>query len=190
MNAYKRLALLWKEQPEEFRKIVHERLQVWRREDATVRVERPLRIDRARTLGYKAKQGFVIVRQRVNRGGRKRPDIDHPRRSKHSRQKKILAMNYQQVAEKRVAIKYPNLEVLNSYYVGQDGQHYWYEIILVDPDNSCIKADKNVSWTKDNRGRPYRGLTSAAKKSRGLLHKGRGAEKIRPSLRANDRRSK
>ena len=34
-----------------------------------------LRIDRARSLGYKPKQGVIIVRQRVIRGGRMRPDI-------------------------------------------------------------------------------------------------------------------
>lgn len=32
-----------------------------------------LRPDKARRLGYKAKQGFVIYRIRVRRGGRKRP---------------------------------------------------------------------------------------------------------------------
>ena len=34
---------------------------------------RPTRPDKARRLGYKAKQGYVIYRIRVRRGGRKRP---------------------------------------------------------------------------------------------------------------------
>lgn len=37
-----------------------------------VRASRPSRPDKARRLGYKAKQGFVIYRVRVRRGGRKR----------------------------------------------------------------------------------------------------------------------
>ncbi|KAG5843069.1 hypothetical protein ANANG_G00184570 [Anguilla anguilla] len=37
------------------------------------RAPRPTRPDKARRLGYKAKQGYVIYRIRVRRGGRKRP---------------------------------------------------------------------------------------------------------------------
>ena len=37
------------------------------------RASRPTRPDKARRLGYKAKQGYVIYRVRVRRGGRKRP---------------------------------------------------------------------------------------------------------------------
>ena len=37
------------------------------------RASRPSRPDKARRLGYKAKQGFVIYRIRVRRGNRKRP---------------------------------------------------------------------------------------------------------------------
>ena len=37
------------------------------------RASRPSRPDKARRLGYKAKQGYVIYRARVRRGGRKRP---------------------------------------------------------------------------------------------------------------------
>merc|ERR1712093_892393 len=37
------------------------------------RASRPSRPDKARRLGYKAEQGYVIYRVRVRRGGRKRP---------------------------------------------------------------------------------------------------------------------
>ena len=40
------------------------------------------------------------------------------------------------------------------------------------------------------RGRAFRGLTSAGRKMRGLLNKGRGAEKLRPSIRAHNRKGK
>jgi len=37
------------------------------------RASRPSRPDKARRLGYKAKQGYVIYRVRVRRGNRKKP---------------------------------------------------------------------------------------------------------------------
>jgi large subunit ribosomal protein L15e len=165
-----------------------QRLVKWREEPATLRIERPTRLDRARSLGYKAKPGFVVVRQRVNRGGRQRPQIRHPRRPKAMSRRKDLTMNYQAVAENRAARKYPNCEVLNSYYVGEDGLYYWYEIILVDGANPSIVADTRINWIINHKGRSERGLTSAGKRGRGLLHKGKGAEKVRPSLRAHNRK--
>ena len=166
------------------------RLIKWRREPVSVRIEKPTRIDKARTLGYKALQGFIIVRQRVNRGGRKRAQIKKGRRPKNTRRKKIVAKNYRRIAEERANRKYPNCEVLNSYWVAEDGMHAWYEIILVDPQHPVIKSRKDLKWINEpqHRGRVYRGLTSAGRKSRGLRNKGKGAEKARPSLRANKRR--
>ena len=79
-------------------------------------------------------------------------------------------MNYKWIAEQRAARKFRNLEVLNSYMIGKDGINYFYEVILVDPERSEIKNDKKISWIAkpENRGRVFRGLTSAGKKSRGL----------------------
>jgi large subunit ribosomal protein L15e len=87
------------------------------------------------------------------------------------------------IAEERTAKKFPNLEVLNSYWVGEDGRHKWFEIILLDPSSPSIKTDKDVSWIteKQHDGRVFRSLTSAGKSVRGLRHRGRGAEKMRPS---------
>ena len=93
----------------------------------------------------------------------------------------------------RAAKKYTNLEVLNSYWVSKDGQYYWYEVILVDKEHPAIRADKNIKWISEKKHtrRAFRGLTSAARKSRGLRsNKGKGAEKIRPSLRANLRKAR
>lgn len=55
------------------------------------------------------------------------------------------------IAEERTARKYPNLEVLNSYWVWQDGRHKWYEIILVNPNSPSIKSDKDVGWIAGNK---------------------------------------
>ena len=81
---------------------------------------------------------------------------------------------------------------MNSYYVAQDGNHYWYEIILVDRKHPVVLADKKLSWiaAANKKGRAARGITSAGRKARGLRHKGKGAEKARPSSRANLRRIK
>ncbi|MEM2121071.1 MAG: 50S ribosomal protein L15e [Candidatus Woesearchaeota archaeon] len=184
MALYKYLRETWKK-PKELRKELNElwreRLISWRKEPSTVRIEKPTRLDRARSLGYKAKPGFIIVRQRVMRGGRKREKARAGRKSKHMSNRLDLETSYQVVAERRAARKYPNLEVLNSYFVAKDGKYYWYEVILVDKSHPSILADKNINWIaeKQHRRRVFRGLTSAAKKSRGLLNKGRGAEKVR-----------
>jgi large subunit ribosomal protein L15e len=190
MGLYKYIRELWKKPKENLGDLWKERLIQWRREPATVRLERPTRLDRARSLGYKPKQGFIVVRQRVARGGRQRPTIRAGRRSKHFGRRKDLGMSYQWVAEMRASKKYPNCEVLNSYYVGEDGKYYWYEVILIDRAHPQILADDNLANLAKKRGRAERGLTSASRKSRGLRHKGKGAEKIRPSLRAHGRRGK
>ena len=51
------------------------RVRCWEYRQLNVihRATRPSRPDKARRLGYKAKQGYVIYRIRVRRGGRKRP---------------------------------------------------------------------------------------------------------------------
>ncbi|MEK6830105.1 MAG: 50S ribosomal protein L15e [Nanoarchaeota archaeon] len=151
-------------------KVLRERMTEWRKDNVIKRVDKPLRLDRARSLGYKAKKGFVVVRVRILRGGHRRHRPNKKRRSKRLHGRKNLSMNYKEIAEQRVARKYPNLEVLNSYQVGKDGVHYFFEVILVDPEAPEIKSDKNINWIArpENRGRVMRGLTSAGKKSRGL----------------------
>ncbi|MBS1266627.1 MAG: 50S ribosomal protein L15e [Candidatus Woesearchaeota archaeon] len=190
MGMYKYIREAWKKpKNSEFWK---KRLIKWRKEPVTVRIKRPTRLDKARSLGYRAKQGFVVVRQRINRGGKMRPQIRAGRRSKTSRRRFVLGKNYQQIAEERANKKFKNCEVLNSYEVGKDGRHYWFEIILVDRSHARIRSDKTIQWitSRKHKRRAYRGLTSAARKSRGLRNKGKGAEKVRPSLRANKRSGK
>jgi large subunit ribosomal protein L15e len=94
------------------------------------------------------------------------------------------------IAEERAARKFPNLEVLNSYWVGEDGRSKWFEIILVDPSHPSIKADADINWIcqKQNYRRVFRSLTAAGKKVRGLTGKGKGSEKVRPSRKAVERR--
>jgi large subunit ribosomal protein L15e len=163
-------------------KVLRERMTEWRKGNVIERVEKPLRLDRARSLGYKAKKGFVIVRVTILRGGHKRHRPNKKRRSKRLHGRKNLHMNYKWIAEQRAARKYPNLEVLNSYPIGKDGVHYFFEVILVDPERPEIKNDKAMKWiaSPENKNRVMRGLTSAAKKSRGLRNNS-PTNKSRPS---------
>jgi len=187
MGYLKYVREIWNKPTSESKAIQKTRLIGWRKQPVTIRIEHPTRPDRARSLGYKAKLGFVVVRQRVKRGGRQRPKIKKGRRPKHSRRKKIVKKNYQQIAEERACKNYKNCEVLNSYIAGKDGISYWYEVILIDRDHPVVLHDKNARWIAVQRGRAFRGLTSAGRKSRGLRKKGKGTEKTRPSLRANKR---
>jgi large subunit ribosomal protein L15e len=165
-----------------------ERLITWRREKNFSRIERPTRLDRARALGYKAKQGIIVVRGRVRKGGLQKRFGYKGRRSKREGMVKItMGKSLKRITEERSAKRYPNMEVLNSYWVGEDGKHVWYEVIMVDKHHPSIMADKNLNWLCDNanKGRVFRGKTSAGRKGRGLHWKGKGAESARPSVRAN-----
>ena len=188
---YKQLEV-WRKPEEKLGEIYKERLVKWRSEEAVTRIERPTRLDRAHSLGYKAKQGIIVARVRVKGGGRKRVKPAGGRKPSKAGRFFTAKKSVQWIAEERVARKFPNLEVLNSYWVGEDGVNHWYEVVLVDKHHPAIKSDKELRWIAQpqHQGRVHRGLTSAGKKSRGLLHKGKGAEKLRPSLRAHQRKGK
>lgn len=172
-------------------KTLRERMVEWRKGNVFTKVEKPLRLDRARSLGYKDKKGFVVIRIRVKRGGHKRPRPNKGRRSKRMHTRKNLKMSYKWIAEQRVSKKFTNLEVLNSYQIGKDGQHYFFEVICLDPEKPEIANNKDTKFITDksNQNRPERGLTSAAKKSRGLRSK-HPTSKVRPSVNAGNSRGK
>lgn len=180
MVLYKHIRETWKNNSD----LIRQRMIQWRREPSVIKIERPTRLDRARSLGYKAKQGFLIARVKLVKSRRIKPIFKGGRKSGRMRRRKILNMSYQWVAEERANKKFHNFEVLNSYFLAKDGKRHWFEVILVDPHNPVIKADKQLSWMIHEKGRVYRGLTSAGRKSRGLLRKGIGAEKLRPSRKA------
>lgn len=165
---------------EQYKEIMRVRLISWRKEPVIVRVDKPTRLNRAHSLGYKAKQGFVIARIKIGKGSSKREKPAGGRKPLHAGLTKYTpGMNLQHIAEMRVGRRFPNLEVLNSYYVAEDGQRKWFEVILVDPDHPVIKSDPHINWICEpqNRGRVFRGLTSAGKSSRMLRGKGKGFER-------------
>lgn len=169
------------------------RQQEWRNQGAVERIDRPTRLDRARSLGYKAKQGIIVVRVSVRKGGARKSRFRAGRRTKRMGVNRITRRkSIQRIAEERAARKFRNLRVLNSYPVGEDGTRKWHEAILIDPEHPAIRTDDDLSWLceDDQRGRVYRGKTSAGTKGRGQRTKGKGTEHTRPSLRSDRRRGK
>lgn len=164
MALYKYVQKAWKTPTREMR----QKVRMWRKQAVIKRIEYPTKLNRAHELGYKAKQGFVLARVRIRKGMRRRPTPMKGRKPRSMGLFYTPKMNKQAIAERRVARKYPNLEVLNSYKVGQDGNYNYYEIILVDKHHPAIKSDKDIGWIVNQRRRAFRGLTSAGKKSRGL----------------------
>ena len=173
--AYKYLADAWKIPDQSYiEEIMRQRVIEWRKQPTVVRIDKPTRLDRARKLGYKAKQGFVVVRVRVRRGGLRKPRPRSGRRPKRMGVAKYKpAKSLRLIAEERAARKYPNLEVLNSYWVWEDGRYKWFEVIMVDKSilsrqHKKTKELENLLNLASKRGRVFRGLTSAGKKVRGL----------------------
>ena len=193
--AYKYIAEEWAQPEKSFvQELMRQRLVQWRKQPTVIRIEHPTRLDRARKLGYKAKQGFVIVRTNVRRGGLRNLRPRSGRRPKRMGVNKFKpAKSIRLIAEERTAKNFPNLEVLNSYSVGEDGRSKWFEVILLDPNSPVIKSDKDVNWITERQhtSRVFRSMTSAGKNVRGLHHRGHGgAEKARPSHQRGGRKRK
>jgi len=143
----------------------------WRKGPAMEKVERPSNITRARRLGYKAKQGYIVVRVRVDKGRRTRRRTDGGRKQKNYYLFVQPQMSHQAIAEQRVNRIYKNMEVLNSYWVGEDGNYKFFEVILADPSRASVNVSSAI-----RQGKAFRGLTSAGNsrkpsKKRGLNKK-------------------
>jgi len=105
MGTHHHIREVWKDPRKILGEIYKNRLVQWRKENAVTRIEFPTNLIRARALGYKAKQGLVLVRVRVGRGGKQRPQIKKGRRSKHKYQKLNLGKSYQWLSEERAQKK-------------------------------------------------------------------------------------
>lgn len=142
MGAYKYLEELYKKkQSDVMRFLLRVRCWEYRQLNVVHRASRPSRPDKARRLGYKAKQGYVIYRVRVRRGNRKRMAKKGATFGKPVNQG-VSQLKFQRslrsVAEERVGTRCPNLRVLNSYWVNQDATYKFFEVILVDPSHKVI----------------------------------------------------
>lgn len=146
MGTYKYLSKAWKK-PENvgLDRYLREAAISWRRDSVIKRLQIPTRPDRARSLGYRKKQGFVVARVRVRKGGARKQRPSSGRRPRALGVNKFTrAKSLKRIAEERVAKRFPNLTVLNSYYVWEDGTSKWFEVVLVDPSHPAIKKDASI----------------------------------------------
>ena len=156
MGMYKYIKKAFEQEYRERSAILRSRITAWRKLGTVVRIERPTNLSRARSLGYKAKEGYVMARVAVGRGSRKRPHPWGGRKPAKNVAYLSPGKSLQRQGEEKVARCFSNLEVVNSYWVGQDGVKKYFEVIL---------ADRKLLPGMP-RGRAFRGLTSAGKQGR------------------------
>ena len=152
---YKYIKQAFEEHYHERSAVLRKRITEWRKLGTVARIERPTNLARARTLGYKAKQGYMMARVSVGRGQRKRPHPWGGRKPAKNVAYLSPGKSLQRIAEEKAARVFSNLEVLNSYFVGQDGVKKYFEVILVKRE-----------LASGVKGRAFRGLTSAARQGR------------------------
>ncbi|XP_072045200.1 large ribosomal subunit protein eL15-like [Amphiura filiformis] len=174
MGAYKYMQELWRKKQSDVMRFLM-RVRTWQLRQLTAihRASRPLRPDKARQLGYRAKQGYCIYRVRLRRGGRKRPVPKGATYGKPNNQgvnQLKFQRSLQSVAEERAGRKCGALRVLNSYWIAEDSTYKYYDVILIDPFHKAIRRNPDSQWICNpvHKHRELRGLTSAGKKSRGL----------------------
>lgn len=160
-----------------------ERLTAWRADPPVKRVDGPTNIARARELGYRAKEGVIIARVRVKGGKKKRNKPGGGRKPSKAGMFFSPSKSIQSIAEERAARRFTNTEVLNSYFVGQAGSDWFYEVILLDRSSRPVQADTGYMDVLAQRGRAYRGMTRSGRKHRGLVAVGYGTIRGRPSKR-------
>ncbi len=156
MGAYKYITATLQKQYKERGADFRNKIMEWRKGDAIVRVEKPSNISRARTLGYKAKQGYAVVRVRIDKGRRTRIKPMGGRKHKNNYRFIQPGMSHQAIAEQRANRIYRNMEVLNSYWVGEDGMYKYFEVLMAD----ASKPSVNISSVM-RQGKAFRGLTSS-----------------------------
>jgi len=155
MGMYKYIKETFEKEYHERSMILRRRITEWRKQGTVARIERPTNLSRARSLGYKAKEGIYMARVAVGRGSRKRPHPWGGRKPAKNVAYLSPGKSLQRQAEEKAARTFRNLEIVNSYWVGQDGVKKYFEVIMADR-----KLLPNV------KGRAFRGLTSAGKKGR------------------------
>ncbi len=160
MRAHKYIMESFRKSYSEKSTIYRDRIHAWRNEATITKLATPSNIARARTLGYKAKESYTIVRVRIGRGRRKRRTPRGGRKPAKNVMFLSPGTSLQFQAEIKAGHKYPEFEVLNSYWVGEDGNYKYFEVILVD-----TRLEPYINLQK---GRVFRGLTYLGRKTRGI----------------------
>merc|ERR1711981_19242 len=170
MGAYKYQNELWRKKQSDVMKYIL-RLRAWhlRQLPAIHRASRPSRPEKARLMGCKAKQGYVVYRVRVRRGCRKRlaPKGATYGKPVHEGVNQLkFQRRIQSVAEERAGKAMGGLRVVNSYWAAEDSTYKYYEVVMVDPQHKVIRRDADMNWIAQpvHKHRELKGLTSAGKK--------------------------
>lgn len=187
MSMYKQIKQTFISEYKERGQIYKDRIIKWNTEAPITRVDKPTNVARARELGYKAKQGVVVVRVRVIGGNKKRATVSGGRKPSKSGRYFSRRKSTQSIAEERAGKKFTNCEVLNSYYIGEAGSNKFFEVILLDRKSPALVSDPVYSRVLMQRHRAERGLTHSGRKHRGIAFKGFGTARFRPSKRQNYR---
>jgi len=178
MGAYKYITRTLQRQYKERDERLRGKAISWRRQPAIVTVKRPSNLPRARTLGYKPKQGYIVARVRVDKGRRTRRRPRGGRKHKNYYFLKQPQASHQTIAEQRVNRLHRNMEVLNSYWVGEDGNYKYFEVILADPSKPSVNISSAI-----RQGKAFRGLTSSGN-SRGASKRKTPNKKLRRKKKA------
>ena len=190
MGAYKYQQEMWRKKQSDVMTFLL-RLRCWqyRQLDVLARVPRPTRPEKARRLGFRAKQGYVVYRIRIRRGCRKK---QVPKGATYGKPKSEGVnqlkpkRNLQAIAEERVGRRVGKaLRVLGSYWIAQDSTFKFFEVICIDPFHKGIRTDPKINWicNPTHKHRELRGLTSAGRKHRGLVGRGVGYAHMQGSSR-------
>merc|ERR1711993_190738 len=149
MGAYKYMNEVWRKKSSDTMRYL-QRIRVWQYRNLNTihRASKPTRPEKARRLGYKATQGFVVYRIKIRRGGRKKPVPKGATMGKPVHQGVFMqfARRLQSVAEERVGRHCGGLRVLNSYWVGEDSTFKYFEVILMDPQHNAIRNNPKHQW--------------------------------------------
>lgn len=171
MGAYKYITETLQKQYKERDASFRSKIIAWRSSPAIQKIEYPSNLARARRLGYKAKQGYVLVRTRIDKGRRTRIKPMGGRKHKNFYRFVQPGMSHQAMAEQRVNRIFRNLEVLNSYWVGEDGNYKYFEVILADPTKATVNVSSVIRTGKAFRGLTSRGNSRSPSRKKGLNKK-------------------
>ena len=147
MGAYKYLEELWrKKQSDLLRFLLRVRCWQYRQLTSVHRAVRPTRPDKARRLGYKAKQGYVIYRVRVRRGGRKRKVPAGHKRGKPTNQG-VTQLKFQRSLRSVAEVGCGGQLTVCCMSTSRSGQHYnsMYKCVCESYSQTlvyiCVKED-------------------------------------------------
>jgi large subunit ribosomal protein L15e len=132
MGAYKYIQASFQKSFKERSDSFRQRLQAFRKTRTVEKIDKPTNPARAHALGFKARKDFSIARVRLKRGKRARPKPDQGRKPGRNRKYVNPGNSIQQYAERKVQNRFPNMKVINSYLVGEDGMYKYFEVIMHD----------------------------------------------------------